>query len=326
MIKNNLITIINLNNISDDNMKLALDMFVERRKEFHKILDEVGTRWGGEYNSKVLKEAQTRFEARLEVTSYAEDKFPEINPNLEQSKNNCEVKPFDEIAREFCLHSETLRNIFEFFKELEDPDWRRIAERFDDRGLLTALYTNLIDSIREHDLDAIGKKLSDTINKFSEIKSLISFTECDINQKKAIFNLLDKDPLTFFIELTSIHVRVPHYETLILSYSILLDALDNNQIDLKVDKNDVKILLLNKYDLIIREFQFRKKILELIKIELAKSKDFERETTETKIDEYLINYKNDLIKIRALESNKLMEHKQNANDWKERILIRNKNN
>ncbi|MBU4076718.1 MAG: hypothetical protein KKI06_08440, partial [Euryarchaeota archaeon] len=115
----------------------------------------------------------------------------------------------------------------------------------------------------------------------------------------------------------------PHYETLILSYIIVIDALDYAEIEPSVNKQQVRKLLLNIYDQIFREFKLRKRILEQIKTALTiyKSQKIDNNIIKELIEQYLIIYKNVLTNVRSESNesnkNKLINNEPRFSDWKE---------
>jgi hypothetical protein len=260
-------------NRKNEDLISALDIFIKKRNEFHKILDDITEKDNGRYSPKNINKAIALY-SRIELLYESKFTFPEIadieDDYLLNRDNICEMRVFHKIADEIGVSSQILEKIYNFLIKTQNPDWIRIAERFDDIGLLKSLYNNLADSLKCSNIDSLCFELKNINNTFSEILSLRAFTEsCDKEQKEVIFNKLEQDPFKFYMDLISTHVRVPHYETLILSYSIVLDALDEKEIKPNVSEKQVKKLLLNTYDLIIREYQYRKDILERIKIALT---------------------------------------------------------
>jgi len=326
---------VDLTKTKNKDLDLALKTFTERRKEFHVIFDDVKKKYGGGYSPKIIQEALARYSTK-ECIYDAKYIFPQIeNINLLENKPSCEQKVFDKIADELSVSDlgaskilvsgERLKDVYDTLKKIDDPDCKRIAERFDDKGLLRSVCNNLANIIKLKDINKMCSVFLNNINQFSEISSLRAFTEwCDTAQRNAIFEGLDKeDVFKFYHDLISTHVRVPHYETLILSYIIVIDALDYAEIEPSVNKQQVRKLLLNIYDQIFREFKLRKRILEQIKTALTiyKSQKIDNNIIKELIEQYLIIYKNVLTNVRSESNesnkNKLINNEPRFSDWKE---------
>ena len=141
-------------------------------------------------------------------------------------------------------HLDYLKNDESLKKDIGERHYEIIIQRVNDVGIVGDIFLKLKKHVEELNLDELKMEISNIIENYSERYSLSNFLECNTNHlvlDKFLNQLIDEENSSEFVEFfIRNRVGIPHYESNIFAFHMVLHLLKENKVKPNIETDDAK--------------------------------------------------------------------------------------
>jgi len=199
----------------------------------------------------------------------------ETNLLKDSTSKSCSIRyinrSINDLSKKTGLTEKLLSDYFKateqddhFKKNFESNKFETILRRKYDIGLVGSIFNDLKIIIKDSDEETLKKEISYTIEIYSERYSLSNSIECqnpeDALKEISLVNLIK--PFEFVEAIIRKRFAVPHYESNIFAFNMFLYMLDKQEMESKIEKNEIRNIISKYLNLLIIESQLRDIFLE----------------------------------------------------------------